>query len=273
LISSSTAAEDTLSGVTAFNSDGFTMGGADGTNGNTYTYAAWAWDAGSSTVTNTAGSITSSVRANASAGFSIVTYTGNGTSGATVGHGLGVAPQFVISKRRDAAQDWWVGHVSPGWAKGAYLQVTDGFAALSGFWNNTAPTSSVVTLGTYPNTNTGTYVMYCFAPVAGYSSFGSVSISPVADGAFIYLGFRPKFLMLKGTDNTSNWIMLDSQRDPFNFVDQPLNANLSNAEIVDGATYSFDFVSNGVKVRNQGLNGNFIYCAWAESPFQYARAR
>jgi hypothetical protein len=208
----------------------------------------------------------------------VVTYTGNltGAGNATIGHGLGVAPALVITKSRSNSSRWAVQHLSLGSDDYLELNTTAAVADSVSVGAGALPKpTSTVFYGSWLtglNISGQTFVAYCFAPVVGYSSFGSVSISPVADGAFIYLGFRPKFLILKGI-NSSNWIMYDSQRDPFNFVDQPLNANLSNAEIVDGATYSLDFVSNGVKVRNQGLNDTFIYCAWAEAPFNYSRAR
>jgi hypothetical protein len=275
LRTNTTGAETTGTDFIDYNSDGFVS--KNGLSSNGYTYAAWCWDAGSSTVTNTQGSITSQVRANPGAGFSVVTYTGNGTAGATVGHGLGVAPQFVISKRRDAAEDWWVGHVSPGWTQGAYLQVTDAFAALIGFWNNTAPTSSVVTLGTYPNTNTGTYVMYCFAPVAGYSSFGSYTGNGSADGPFVYTGFRPRWVLFKCSSDSNSWQILDAERDSYNEATKGLFPNLNIAEISNG-DYDLDLLSNGVKIRTSDIffNGSgktYIYAAFAEHPFATARAR
>jgi len=278
LISNDNSQEDTSSTtLTAFTSDGFTLGSSTDGNDAPQTYAAWAWDAGTSTVSNTDGTITSSVRANPSAGFSIVTYTGNGTAGATVGHGLNAAPDFVICKRRDSAEGWRVGHVSPGWTRGAYLHVTDAFAPLIGFWNNTAPTSSVVTLGTYPNTNTGTYVMYCFAPVEGYSSFGSYTGNGSADGPFIYTGFKPRWIMMKASSTTGSWVMYDTQRDPIGTGENWLYANTSAAEVL-GATYAVQVTSNGFKMvgtspENNGNGNTYIYACFAEKPFKTARAR
>jgi hypothetical protein len=276
LRSNGTNAEETVYLDFASASNGFIVQGSSSFNDSGDSFVGWCWNAGGTTdPSNQAGSITSQVRANVSAGFSVVTWTGNGGTNATVGHGLGVAPQFIFAKWRGGASDWEGYHIGAGATKVHHLNTT-GIQTL-GHFGSTTPTGSVFTVnangtGNEINGNGQSYVAYCFAPVAGYSSFGSASISPVADGAFIYLGFRPRFFLLKGT-TSSNWIMLDSQRDPFNFVDQPLNANLSNAEIADGATYSFDFVSNGVKVRNQGLNDNFIYAAWGEHPFQSSRAR
>ena len=271
LVSNSTSAETTeTTGLTAFGTNTFTVGSLAKLNTSSSTYVAWAWNAGGTTdPSNTAGSITSQVRANVSAGFSVIT-TNGATGPGTVGHGLNVAPSFIIGKDRDTGgTNWVVYHKALGATK---FLVFDSSSAItdSGVWGGTEPTSSVFTVGNYIS---GSFVWYCFAPVVGYSSFGSASLNASADGAFIYLGFRPKFFMIKGSDNTSNWIIFDSQRDPFNFVDQELFANLSNAEGTPGSTYSFDFLSNGVKARNQGLTGSFIYMAFAESPLQYARAR
>lgn len=267
-------AEQTVSGLTAFNTGSKTVdvGSSNVANGSSSSYVAWAWYAGATTdPSNQAGSITSQVRANVSAGFSVATFTGATTG--TVGHGLGVAPSMIIMKARTSnpgANDWFVYHKSVGNTAALLLNSAAATNTYT-YWNNTSPTSTVFSIGS--GIGTPDWVAYCFAPVVGYSSFGSASLNASADGAFIYLGFRPKFFMLKGSDNTSNWIMLDSQRDPFNFVDQELFANLSNAEGTPGSTYSFDFLSNGVKARNQGLTGSFIYMAFAESPLQYARAR
>jgi hypothetical protein len=173
--------------LTAFNSDGFSLGSSAAANGSGSTYVAWTWDAGSSTVTNTEGSITCQVRANASAGFSVVTYTGNGSSGATIGHGLGVKPALIITKNRDASDNWVVQHTSQGAGKAGYLNTADAFFT-SSFWNSTEPTSSVFSVGNQSNVNGSgvKLVAYCFAPVAGYSSFGSYTGNGSADGPFVF---------------------------------------------------------------------------------------
>jgi hypothetical protein len=281
LISSSTAAEDTLSGVTAFNSNGFTMGGADGTNGSTYTYAAWTWDAGSSTVTNTQGSISSQVRANASAGFSIVSWVANNTAGATVGHGLGVAPSMVIVKNRSNAYNWSVYHASLTSASYVLtLNSTSAQVISTEQFNGVAPSSTVITLGANGNTNYNSgnnIIAYCFAPVAGYSSFGSYVGNGSSDGVFVYTGHRVKYLMVKRTDSTGDWFILDGVREPYNYVSRQLGANNSGAESGPDA-YNVDFTSNGFKIRNSvaGFNassGSYVYISFAEHPFQYARAR
>jgi hypothetical protein len=266
-------------GVTAFGSNGYSLGAFNGLNENTTTYVAWAWDAGSSTVTNTEGSITSQVRANGY--LSIVTYTGTGAN-ATVGHGLGVAPGLIIVKQRSTASsngNWAVQHQSLGATKNIILNSTaaaDGPDA--GYWNSTSPTSSVFSVGTYEVTNrsTATYVAYCFAPVAGYSAFGSYTGNGSAtDGPFVYNNFLPKLILIKRTDTTSNWTMLDTSREGYNVDNDPLYPNLSNAE---GTTDLLDINSNGFKLRTTDASvnantGTYVYAAWASNPFQYSRAR
>jgi hypothetical protein len=283
LASNSTDPENTPSSSTAFSaftSDGFTVGdNADWfTNRSSQTYVAWAWDAGTSTVTNTQGSITSQVRANASAGFSVVTWTGNGTAGATVGHGLGAKPFLRIIKRRDAASTigWMTFHES---APSSYFTLNSTNAATPA--SEAAPTSTVFSLPADVNSNAsgGTYVAYCFAPVAGYSSFGSYTGNGSADGPFVYTGHRSRFLMVKRTDsdnvNTAHWFMYDSARNPSNVTNNWVAANLSNAE---AGTSTLDLLSNGFKWRDTGSavnanGGTYIWASFAESPFAYSRAR
>jgi hypothetical protein len=278
LYSNGTDAEATdASSLTAFNSDGFTLGSTAGVNGSSTTFASWAWDAGSTTVTNTQGSITSSVRANPSAGFSIVTYTGNATAGATVGHGLGVAPQFIIVKNRATSPtNWSIYHVSIGATKRLTF-TTAAEVTISSIWNNTTPGSSVFTLGDSSGVNeTGiSHVAYCFAPVAGLSSYGTYQGNGSADGPFIYLGFRPAVVLVKMSSSTGNWTILDDKREGYNVDNDPLYPNLSDAE---GTTDLIDITSNGFKVRTTDANfntnaGTYIYAAWASSPFAYSRAR
>ena len=278
LYSNLTSAEFTdASGLTAFNSDGFSVGSTPGYNENTGTYVSWAWDAGTSTVSNTAGSITSQVRANASAGFSVVTYTGTGAN-ATVGHGLGVAPGFIIIKNRSSATNWRVYHSALGNTKVLFLSAGTSDTS-SVYWNNTSPTSTVFSVGSDDgaNGNTNLMVAYCFAPVVGYSSFGSYVGNGSSDGPMVWTGLRPRFLIYKRTDaaDTVGWIMIDSARDPYNVATKYIVANGSTAE---GTTNVVDFLSNGFKLRVPGADGNvsggtYIYYAVAENPFQYARAR
>jgi len=252
----------------------------NGTNGSGKSYVGWCWDAGNTTVTNTQGSISSQVRANASAGFSIVTYTGNSTVGATVGHGLGVAPQLIIIKARNNVSGgfWQVYHQAIGNTKYLELNSTSAAGTSSNRWNNTTPSSTVFTLGSDSDLNGSlNYVAYCFAPVAGYSSFGSYTGNGSADGPFVYTGFRPRFILVKRTDGVIQWTILDTARSPSNVADQRLFPNLSQAETVNGDGNT-DLLSNGFKPRNvdsafNANGGTYIYMALAESPFQYARAR
>ena len=289
LKSNSTDAEQyTTDGFVSFNSDGFTLGAntsspqPDINFTNNVARVAWCWDAGASTVTNTAGSISSQVRANPSAGFSVVTYTGTGAN-ATVGHGLGVAPQIVFVKcRSTGATNWRVYHSSLGATKWVELNSTSAAGTASTIWNNSAPTSTVFSLGTDPdaNGNTRTLVAYCFAPVAGYSAMGSYTGNGSADGPFVYTGFRPMWVMVKNTSASANWILWDSARDINNVIDLRLRANTSESETsLTDAFSNVDFLSNGFKLRSSAggdANSNgttYIYAAFAESPFAYSRAR
>ena len=272
LYSDFTDAETTEStSLTAFNSDGFAVGSENGVNGLSDAIVAWAWDAGSSTVTNTQGSITSSVRTNNY--LSIVTYTGTG-SAATVGHGLGVAPGLIILKdRTSGAYNWQVYHSTfAGTSNSIVLNSTAAVDSGSGgVWNSTAPTSTVFSIGTSVgvNTNGDNYVAYCFSPVAGYSSFGSYV---GGSNPFVYLGFRPRFILFKAT-SAGNWDIYDSSRTPYNESNLTLAPNLSGAEYNAGSL-GIDLLSNGFKLDGgQNVSTTYIYAAFAENPFQYARAR
>jgi hypothetical protein len=286
LFSNLTNAEDLTSGtLTSFDSDGFSLGSNPDMNTNGVTLVAWNWKANGAGVSNTDGTITSTVSANTDSGFSIVTYTGTGVN-ATVGHGLGVAPRMIIIKERNNSGQWWqVGHASadPAWTKVLYLNATDAISSASAtFWNNTAPTSTVFSIGTNVqcNRSTGTYVAYCFAAIPGYSAFGSYTGNGSTDGPFVFLGFRPAVLVLKKSSDVDNWFIIDSTRDPYNYTIKRIAPNLSNAE--NGgeaeATYGIDFNSNGFKVRASHTSTNlsgatYIYAAFAENPFKYSLAR
>lgn len=280
LISDTTGAETTdATGLTAFGSGGFTLGADANYNTNAATYIGWQWQAGQGTTSsNTNGSITSTVSVNQSAGFSVVTYTGTG-SAATVGHGLGVAPKFIITKSRNAAQSWYVYHSAYGATKTTYLNLTDGAATDSRVWNNTEPTSSVFSIGTIGPGAAVTEVAYCWSEVAGYSKFGSYTGNGSADGPFVYLGFRPRFVMIKNaSDGTATWIMWDSSRDTYNVERYQLYPNQSAAEVTDATNNTLDFLSNGFKYRGASSVGNgsgntIIYAAFAENPFNISRAR
>jgi hypothetical protein len=281
LYSDLAASENTTTTSTAdlvsFDANGYTLGTVQQSamNRSGETYVAWAWDAGSSTVTNTQGSITSQVRANASAGFSVVTYTGTGSAG-TVGHGLGVKPAFYIVKGRSNSDNWCVYHTSLTANNLIFLNLTNASGA-SARWNNTEPTSTVFSLGTDSsvNGNGTTYVCYAFSPVAGYGNGFSYTGNGSADGPFQYLGFLPKLILIKCSSTTGNWVLLDTEREGYNVDNDPLFPNLSNAE---ATTDLLDITSNGFKIRstNADVNTNaatYIGYAWAESPFQFSRAR
>jgi len=286
LFSNATNAETTYTdGLLSFNSNGFTLGAsvvADSYNVSPRTYVGWQWQAGQGTTSsNTNGSITSTVSVNATAGFSIVTYTGTGAN-ATVGHGLGIAPAMIIFKKRNTAvtagSDWATYHTSLGATKAISLNLTNAPNTNSVFFNNTAPTSSVFSVGSANDTNIsgGTYVAYCFAEIAGFSKFGSYTGNGSADGPFVYLGFRPKFIMLKNTSVANNWIMYDTSRNTYNVMPNILYANLANAEA--GGNAVVDALSNGFKLRNtfadhNGSGNTIVYMAFAESPFASSNAR
>jgi hypothetical protein len=295
LSSDATVAEySTSDDVLSFNANGFTVA-SDGTNivnGLNVNYAAWNWNAGGSNQTISVGqyatspanvpSIASTVRANTTSGFSIVTASASGTSPVTVGHGLGVAPSMVIGRVRNNTANWYVYHSSFSAQDYLVLNSAAAKATSSNIWD-AAPTLTVFTIGNPQNGwNGGTagsynYVAYCFAPVAGYSAFGSYTGNNSADGPFVYTGFRPRYVLIKEiTSGSTAWLVVDSARNTYNVVNSPLFPNNSGAE--SSATY-MDFTSNGFKIRNtfSDLNGttsqNYIYAAFAESPFKYSLAR
>ena len=263
---------------TNFGNGSYTTGADDW--GSPTTLVDWIWAAGTGT-TNTAGSITSTVGANTTSGFSVVTYTGTG-SDATVGHGLGVAPSMIIGKARNSALAWRVYHTSIGAANFLALNTTDASAS-GATWNSTTPTSTVFTVGGGSNMNVDsstTYVAYCFAPIAGYSAFGSFVGNGSADGAFVYTGFRPAFVMLKASSTGGagyNWGMFDNDRLGYNSAQRDLRANTTDTEGTDNNL--IDFLSNGFKIRSTsgGFGGGsgvtYVYMAFAENPFKYSLAR
>ena len=257
--------------ITQIDTDGFRLGDNANINNNGSSYVAWQWKAnGGTTSSNSDGSITSTVQANTTAGFSIVTYTGNSTAGATVGHGLGVVPNWIIVKDRDADKNWVNYHKSIGNDRSITLNTSDAQSASTDHWNNNTPTSSVFYLGDYSHVNTtDDYVAYCFAEKQGYSKFGSYTGNGNADGPFVYTGFKPAWVMIKRTSDTNNWHINDNKRDTFNVVDAVLYANTSDAEATDTTS---DFLSNGFKLRTtvnfaNGSGDTYIYMAFAEHPF------
>ena len=266
------SAEITMTnGLTAFNSDGFTIGSDDQVNNNTQNFASWNWLGANASSSNTDGSITSSVSANTDAGFSIVSYTGT-FANATVGHGLGVAPKVIILKNRDTTNNWCVGHGSIGFTKHLALNTTDASASSSVRFQDTDPTSTVYSVGVAGETNGSgnDIIAYCFAEKKGYSKFGSYTGIASSDSNFVYLGFKPSFLLIKNTSTSgTNWHIYDNKRLGYNVDNNMLRANLDNASQTDD---DIDLLSNGFKLRRStsALNNsgdNFIYLAFAENPF------
>jgi hypothetical protein len=269
--------------LVSYDTNGFTLGSGYSLNLNPNGGAvvAWNWNAGGTTVTNTAGSITSQVRANTTSGFSIVTYTGNPAAEKTVGHGLGAVPKMIILKARNASTNWLVYHESLG--RDTYLMLnTTNVAAgtISNYWGSSGPNSTTFGLigGGYGNNSSSNYVAYCFAEVPGYSRIGSWAGNGNADGPFVYCGFRPAFVMLKVATGSidSQWGIFDLQRSPINVVQNELYPAISNAEV--SGYPRFDILSNGFKIKTSDTmfnnNGSsYIFIAFAETPFKYARAR
>ena len=269
-----TAGYDLLS----FNNNGFSLGLSGGyTNSSGANYVGWQWQAGGSSSSNTSGSITSTVSVNTTAGFSVMTGTFAAVSSQTVGHGLGVAPAMYIMKKRNAVGDWATYHKSLGATKGLSLNTTDAALTNIGYFNNTEPTSSVVSFGSYFN-STSTFVVYAWAEIAGFSKFGSYVGNLSADGPFVYCGFRPRWVMTKNiTTAARNWEIIDTSRDTYNVEYRRLFANLSNAEDT-GVNPIVDYLSNGFKLRtaDSAINGSgdtYIFAAFAENPFKNANAR
>ena len=278
LRSQATNAEETeANGIQAFETDGFEIGtsGLVNTSGNNY--VAWQWKAsGGTTSSNTSGSITSTVQANTTAGFSIVTYTGTGSQ-ATVGHGLGVTPKMIIWKRRDSGIDWSVQGTQSGMDTDRTELTLNSTGAISavdsrlGRQSQWSSTTFEVNTYTAQNASGGTYVAYCFAEIEGYSKYGSYTGTGNSDGPMVFCGFRPSWVMVKRTDSAYGWCILDSSRNTYNVADDSLFANLSNAEDVT-TNDETDFLSNGFKQRNTGgsnnaSGGTYIYMAFAENPF------
>jgi hypothetical protein len=280
-LNSNTTTAESTNGETlqSFDADGYTLGDAF-TNETGYTYVSWNWKASNAAaVSNVAGTITSSVSANTTAGFSIVTYTGNATGGATIGHGLGVAPRMVIVKNRsNAGKSWCVYTAMVGNTGALFLNSTSATDTSTSYWNNTSPTSTVFSVGTSTGMNGSgqTYVAYCFSEVAGYSKFGSYTGNGSTDGPFVYLGFTPKFVMVKDVDG-NNWEIYDTTRSPFNVIGRRLFPSNADAENT-GEPNIIDAISNGFKIRGSygGVNASgrvHIYACFAENPFKNALAR
>jgi len=282
LYSDLTSAEVTgANGLTSFNSDGFTLGTDHGFNKSSATYASWNWLGANGTASNSNGSITSTVSANTTAGFSIVSWTGSGAD-ATIGHGLSSAPTIYIVKNRSDASDWRIGQVLTSSnnmtnGNGYYMELNDTKASTNpgsaDTWGATptAPTSSVFTVGSNNahNGSSDNMIAYCFHSVKGYSKMGSYTGNGSTDGTFIYTGFKPAFFITKNTTTgSSNWMLYDNKRDPNNQMAEYLYPNSSAAAGTNAQ--GMDFLSNGIKMRNTFGDANssdtFIYMAFAEEP-------
>ena len=263
--------------ISAFTSDGFTWspGSSNNSDGNegSGTFVSWCWKGGGAAVSNSDGSITSSVSANTEAGFSVVGYTGTG-SNATVGHGLGSAPQFIITKQRSTAgHHWRTYHKSVGATRSLYLDLNNAQSGTdAGFMNNTEPTSTVFSIGndTNINENSQTHIAYCWTEIPGFSKIGKYTGNGNANGPFVYCGFRPALILHKDANSTEQWQIKDTARDTSNPVDVYIHPNLSNAENTS-TNVSIDFLSNGFKIRNSdgshNTSGNtYVYVAFAEQP-------
>jgi len=293
LSSNATDADNTASSggwYQSFDTNGYTTraGSSDSANVNKsgVTYVDWVWKGGGTAVTNTSGTISAQVSANPTAGFSIVSYTGPGSGGGTVGHGLGVAPSMVIVKNRSAVESWRVGHSfmnggSSPWNYYMNLNGTAAQSASSAMWNNTAPTSTVFTIAndTAVSGSGNGLVAYCFAPVAGYSAFASfVGNGTQGAGPFVYTGFRPKYVLIKNINGAYDWHCFDTARGQYNYSGSNiLKPNSSAVELTARNDVQIDFLSNGFRLigNDIGINqsgSTHIYAAFASAPFKYANA-
>ena len=273
LFTNLTNAETTQSNtLTSFDSDGFSLGDDSNVNNGSTNYVSWNWLAGGSTASNGDGSITSTVSANTTAGFSIVSYTGTGSS-TTVGHGLGVAPSMLIFKNRDSTDSWNVQH--DGLTSYDYYVRLNSTGAQNNDIDvgNSAPTSTVVSVGSHAqqNGNGNDMILYAFAEKKGYSKFGSYTGNGSTDGTFVYTGFRPAWVMTKRTDSSTggSWQMYDNKRLGYNVDNNQMKADKTNSE---DTSDGLDILSNGFKMRNSGNSYNasgatYIYMAFAENPF------
>ena len=274
IASNATLAEATVAAsLTAFNSNGFTLGNDTTSNAPNNSHVSWNWKAGTS-FTNDAsatgiGSIDSTGSVNTDAGFSIVTFTGNSGS---IAHGLAQKPAMVIIKPRNVSGSWIVTHKGLGAEMQDYylfLDTTAAKATSNDIWGG-EPTSTTFSVSS-SLIDSANYVAYCFAEKKGYSKFGSYTGNGNADGTFVYTGFKPAWLMVKPVDAADNWVMFDNKRLGFNSSTSPYNfyANKAFAETTD--TGQLDLLSNGFKIRNSGNTVNrtstFIYMAFAENPF------
>ena len=282
LYSNDTSAEQSSpTSFTSFDSDGFSIGSDGGTNQSGINNVAWCWKAGGAAVSNSDGSINSSVSVNQTAGFSIVSFTSTSSGNFTIGHGLGKTPKLIITKERGASNNWHVWHSGVMTTSSQFLMLnsTAALGSYSNVWGTSIPTSLVfgANVGSLVNASTAS-IAYCWAEIEGFSKFGSYTGNGSTDGPFVYCGFKPAFVMTKRTDTTGEWWMYDSSRGSTNPNARMLLANDNGTENEDSASYLLDFLSNGFKIRAglaalNGSGGSFIFMAFAESPFQTANAK
>jgi hypothetical protein len=281
LFSNVTNVEANYTSMTAFLSNGFTVqdNGTtnQGTNAPGATFVGWQWKGGNGTVSNTSGSITSTVSANSTAGISVITYTApSGSGDFTFGHGLGVVPKLFITRFTTQVSNWCVYHESVGASAFLKLNTTDASTSSSGCFG-TGPTSSLITIKQSAILGAaGACVAYAFAEVAGFSKIGSYTGNGSADGPFVYCGFRPRWILCKNTDaGTEAWTIIDAARNTHNVANARLFPNLANAESTGDNVA--DILSNGFKLRSTDAATNasraYIFIAFAEAPFNYSRAR
>ena len=258
--------------LTAWTSDGFNLGSTDGVNASGDTFASWNWKGGTTSGIATDGSTTitpSAYSFSQTAGCSIIKYTGNGTAGAKLAHGLGAKPDFIIIKGLDATTDWDVYQSSLGATKWLELNADGSVSTSTNRWNDTEPDSVNITLGDSTHVNDSSdFVAYCFSAKRGYSKFSSYAANGNADGAFIYTGFRPAFILLKDT-GTNAWYLMDSKRDGYNAENKGLIPSQNSIE--QAGSYGVDFLSNGFKCRTtdgwtNGSGLTYLYAAFAEFP-------
>jgi len=276
IFSNNADAESTQSNsLTAFNTDGFSLGDGGSVNGGSDTYVAWQWKAnGGTTSSNTSGSVTSTVQANTTAGISIVTWTAaNGAY--TIGHGLGTTPAMVITKDRDTSErNWWTWHQAFGdpASAGGYVALNKNDAkatAVNSIWGTQGLSSTLFGFDASTSQNDA-HVGYFFAEKEGYSKFGSYEANNSTNGPFIYTGFKPAWVILKCSGSTGNWFLFDNTRDNSNMVTQAIYVDLAAAENTE--SNGIDFLSNGIKLRQSGSggfnhSGTYIFMAFAENPF------
>jgi len=260
--------------LTSFNSDGFTVGTSGAVNTSSATFVSWNWKANGTGSSDTNGSINSTkTSANTTSGFSIVTYTGDANAGATVGHGLGAIPDVMLVKNRTDGDNWSTFHNTSNMGNGKFLKLDDTAAVTTEttIWNDTSPTSSLFSVGTHNRVNGSgdSLVAYLWTGIQGFSKFGSYTGNGNADGVFIFLGFKPAFLIIKRVDGVNNWKATDHKRDPHNLVTATMNLDSNGAE---GTEDHVDYLANGFKIKRNGNDinndgGSYIFMAWAEAPF------